>query len=771
MATQVQFRRGTTAQNSTFTGAVGEITVDTDKDTLLLHDGGTAGGFEIVNVSTAQTLSNKTFSNDIAVNGLTVGKGANALINNTALGRNALDDASLSGNNNVAIGPNTLTVNTEGQGNLAVGPEVLKLNTTGNFNIAMGIYSLDSNTTGSNNTGIGYGSLAANTTASNNIAVGYEALRDNTAANNTALGYRASYKNTTGTDNVALGRNTLEDNLVGNYNTAVGVAALGNNTAANNVAVGYLALFTNTSGTPNTAIGSQALRLNTTGNANVAVGYQALYSNTDASENTAVGYTSLDANTTGTGLTAVGYSAGSANTTGGANTFIGRNAGLLNTTSSNNTYVGRSAGHDATGANNTALGQSALYVSSGANNVALGYQSLFSNTTTSNNVAVGFQALYNQTNPASPNTAVGYQAGLAITTGIYNNLFGSAAGTAITTGSRNVSVGHGGLYSLTVGNYNTSVGHAAGFSVTGSNNTFIGHGAGTNLTTGSNNTLIGDDAEPSSATVSNEITLGNASVTDVRIPGVDFYIDGGNVGIGTSSPQVPLHLWAVDNVGSDVEILRLSGASNGNNEVRMTFYPRDVFMANPSAMIAGRLTLGISGNESGQLEFHTTSGGVLTERMRIAADGTVYTIATYSDTVGGTNRDLYIDDTGKLGYVSSTRASKNNIQDMSDVSWLYSLNPVTFNRRKKEEILDEDNNVIGEGDYLEETYDEKEYGLIAEDVEPVNSDLCFYDKVDGVDELRGVHYHKLITPMLKAIQELSAKVDALQTEINVLKGE
>jgi len=47
MATQVQFRRGTTAQNASFTGALGEVTVDTDKDTLVVHDGGTAGGFEI----------------------------------------------------------------------------------------------------------------------------------------------------------------------------------------------------------------------------------------------------------------------------------------------------------------------------------------------------------------------------------------------------------------------------------------------------------------------------------------------------------------------------------------------------------------------------------------------------------------------------------------------------------------------------------------------------------------------------------------------------
>lgn len=48
MATQVQQRRGSTSQHSSFTGAVGEITVDTDKDTAVVHDGSTAGGFPLV---------------------------------------------------------------------------------------------------------------------------------------------------------------------------------------------------------------------------------------------------------------------------------------------------------------------------------------------------------------------------------------------------------------------------------------------------------------------------------------------------------------------------------------------------------------------------------------------------------------------------------------------------------------------------------------------------------------------------------------------------
>lgn len=44
MAKQVQFRRGTAAENDAFTGAVGEITVDTTNKKIRVHDGSTAGG-------------------------------------------------------------------------------------------------------------------------------------------------------------------------------------------------------------------------------------------------------------------------------------------------------------------------------------------------------------------------------------------------------------------------------------------------------------------------------------------------------------------------------------------------------------------------------------------------------------------------------------------------------------------------------------------------------------------------------------------------------
>ena len=48
MPTQLQFRRGTTAQNNSFTGVVGEISIDTDTDNIRVHDGSNAGGFEVL---------------------------------------------------------------------------------------------------------------------------------------------------------------------------------------------------------------------------------------------------------------------------------------------------------------------------------------------------------------------------------------------------------------------------------------------------------------------------------------------------------------------------------------------------------------------------------------------------------------------------------------------------------------------------------------------------------------------------------------------------
>ena len=57
---EVKLRRGTTSQHAGFTGAAGEVTVDTDKDTVVVHDGSTAGGHELAKAADAYTHPNHT---------------------------------------------------------------------------------------------------------------------------------------------------------------------------------------------------------------------------------------------------------------------------------------------------------------------------------------------------------------------------------------------------------------------------------------------------------------------------------------------------------------------------------------------------------------------------------------------------------------------------------------------------------------------------------------------------------------------------------------
>jgi hypothetical protein len=51
MSTQIQRRRGTTSEHSTFTGAAGELTIDSTKNTVVVHDGSTQGGIPLAKES------------------------------------------------------------------------------------------------------------------------------------------------------------------------------------------------------------------------------------------------------------------------------------------------------------------------------------------------------------------------------------------------------------------------------------------------------------------------------------------------------------------------------------------------------------------------------------------------------------------------------------------------------------------------------------------------------------------------------------------------
>jgi hypothetical protein len=140
-------------------------------------------------------------------------------------------------------------------------------------------------------------------------------------------------------------------------------------------------------------------------------------------------------------------------------------------------------------------------------------------------------------------------------------------------------------------------------------------------------------------------------------------------------------------------------------------------------------------------------GGTASDELSLR--GKITCNQTYGITVGATNRDLYIDNTGLIGYVVSILESKKDITDIDDTSWIYQLKPKSFYYRKKD---DRDK-------YTDETDGTRKDGLIAEEVIGVHPELTYQDE-DGT--LCGVNYSQLIVPLLNEIQKLRKELDELK---------
>ena len=61
MSRQIQIRRGTAAENDNFTGAIGEVTMDTTNKTLRVHDGETLGGTILAKQSEIPEIANADY--------------------------------------------------------------------------------------------------------------------------------------------------------------------------------------------------------------------------------------------------------------------------------------------------------------------------------------------------------------------------------------------------------------------------------------------------------------------------------------------------------------------------------------------------------------------------------------------------------------------------------------------------------------------------------------------------------------------------------------
>lgn len=122
--TQLRLRRGTTAEHANFTGAQGELTVDTDKNALVLHDGATQGGIQVARDEITATGSTKARSladrfGDV-VNVLDFGADNTGATDATDAIQNALDAVNTAGGGKVFIPSGTYLVSSNSRSTQAI---------------------------------------------------------------------------------------------------------------------------------------------------------------------------------------------------------------------------------------------------------------------------------------------------------------------------------------------------------------------------------------------------------------------------------------------------------------------------------------------------------------------------------------------------------------------------------------------------------------------------------------------------------------------------
>lgn len=570
MATQVQFRRGTTAQNNAFTGVVGETTYDTDLQRLVTHDGVLAGGFPTAMLHLAQTFA--------ATQSITPAANTSALISSgqSVTGANTTSLFDLAATWNTTGAPSAIKLNVTDTASAATGTltgpfllnlqkdgitrfgfrkdgtgeflrqeadtaqgglEMYKRGTTGNATAALssgsGIASLgwdgwDGAAYGSAGhirmftteawTGIAHGSkLFFSTVPIGTVTSTVAATLDDTSL---TVSSRLLLPNTTSAllGGVYFGGNRAFHNF-GTNNTFAGVNA-GNFTltGTNITAFGVNAGLATTSGGYNSFFGRQTGALNTTGASNSFFGSSAGALNTTANSNSFFG-----------------HSAGAVTSTGSFNAFFGRDAGLANTTGYYNSFFGRRAGQaNISGHDNSFFGLNAGALNTANNNSFFGSAAGDANTTGTLNSFFGINSGGANIGGGS-NSFFGASSGLVNTSGIGNAFFGTSAGAGNISGNNNAFFGNQAGIVNTAG-YNCFFGAYSGLvNTSGSQNCFSGFNTGKANIAGASNTFFGSQAGLLSTVSYNSFFGRSAGAATTTGPSNCFF--GHNAGLLNATGQ------------------------------------------------------------------------------------------------------------------------------------------------------------------------------------------------------------------------------------------
>ena len=214
----------------------------------------------------------------------------------------------------------------------------------------------------------------------------------------------------------------------------------------------------------------------------------------------------------------------------------------------------------------TALGFQALFSNTqGFNNTATGYQALFNNTLGFDNTATGSRALYNNIG-GFDNTAIGISALIGNTAGFDNTAIGSHALAENTTGNDNTAMGYYPLWQNTTGRLNVAIGtYALSGNTIGKSNTAIGTYA-LNFVNGDYNIGIGFGGGAHLTNGDYNIAIGNRGVPGeahtIRIGTTGTQTDAYIAGItGTTVPTgVPVIVDADGHLGTTTSSARFKEA-------------------------------------------------------------------------------------------------------------------------------------------------------------------------------------------------------------------
>lgn len=337
---------------------------------------------------------------------------------------------------------------------------------------------------------------------------------------------------------------------------------------------------------------------------------------------------------------------------------------------------------------------------------------------TTGNTAVGRQALASATGTATRNTAMGRE-----------TLRYTDAGPEPADGSENTALGDFALRQNSTGHHNTAAGfEALAANTTGFLNTATGSGALTNNTEGSSNTALGVDALYQNATgyrntaTGHEALRANTSGFTNTATGAGALAANttgyGNTAVGADA--------LANNTEGDRNVAL--GESAGSNA---TTGSDNVFIANDGlAGDSGKIRIGTEGTQDG-----TFIAGI---RGTTPGDPDTVTVV--------------IDSAGQLGTVSSSRAVKQELREIGDLSGrLRELRPVAFRYREHAE---------GGGRAP------LQFGLVAEEVAEVLPELVVRDE-EG--RPRGVKYHLLSALLLNELQRAEQELSGQDAELAALE--